>query len=87
MSYRPYAVIQKTSGQGMGFHGGIGLELEWNSRSTLFIEYQGRYAKFNTFEGTEENMVFGDRLKEEGPLCCMEYMEGSALANRAQKDQ
>jgi len=82
MSYQPYAVIQKASGQGLGFHGGIGLELEWNSRSTLFIEYQGRYAKFNTFEGTEEKTFFGDRLKEEGPLCSMEYMEGSEIGRR-----
>jgi len=82
MSYNPYAVIQKASGQGLGFHGGIGLELEWNSRSTLFIEYQGRYAKFNTFEGTEEKIFFNDRLKEEGSLCSMEYMEGSEIGRR-----
>jgi len=82
MSYNPYAVIQKASGQGLGFHGGIGLELEWNSRSTLFIEYQGRYAKLSTFEGTEEKLFFGDRLKEEGPLCCMENIEGSEIYRR-----
>lgn len=82
MTYKPYAVVQKASGQGMGFHGGIGLELEWNPRSTLFIEYQGRYAKFNTFEGTEEKVFFGGRLKEEGPLCCMEYIEGSEVGRR-----
>ncbi|MEE9502620.1 MAG: outer membrane beta-barrel protein [Candidatus Aminicenantaceae bacterium] len=82
MSYPPYAVIQKTSGQGLGFHGGIGLELEWSSRATLFIEYQGRYAKFNTFEGTEENVFSGGRLKEEGPLSFMEYIEGSETGRR-----
>jgi len=82
MTYRPYAVVQKASGQGLGFHGGIGLELEWNSRSTLFIEYQGRHAKFDTFEGTEEKIVLSDRIKEEGPLCCMEYMEGSEIRRR-----
>ena len=82
MSYSPYAVVQKASGRGLGFHGGIGLELEWNSRSTLFIEYQGRHAKLNTFEGTEEKIIFGDRLKEEGPLCCMEYMEGTEIGRR-----
>ncbi len=82
MSYPPYAVIQKTSGQGLGFHGGIGLELEWSSRATLFIEYQGRYAKFDTFEGTEENVFSGGRLKEEGPLSFMEYMEGSETGRR-----
>jgi hypothetical protein len=82
MSYRPYAVIQKASGQGLGFHGGIGLELEWNSRATFFIEYQGRYAKLNTFEGTEEIIFFGDRQTKEGPLCLMEYMEGSEIGRR-----
>ena len=79
MAYRPYTLVQNASGQGLGFHGGIGLELEWNSRSTLFIEYQGRYAKFNTFEGTEEKVFFGDRLKEEGPLCSMDYVGGNRL--------
>jgi hypothetical protein len=73
MNYQPYTVVQKASGQGLGFHGGIALELEWNSRSTLFIEYQGRYAKINTFEGTEER-VFGmsSWSEEKGPLFFIE---------------
>jgi len=82
MAYRPYAVVQKAGGRGLGFHGGIGLELEWNSRSSLFIEYQGRYGKLNTFEGTEERVFFADRLKEEGPLCSIEYLQGSKTARR-----
>jgi len=68
MAYQPYTVVQKASGQGLGFHGGIGLELEWNSRATIFIEYQGRYAKFNNFEGVE----FKSGTKEEGPLFYIE---------------
>lgn len=79
MAYRPYSVIQKASGKGLGFHGGIGLELEWNSRATFFIEYQGRYAKLNTFEGTEEIISFGDRQTRKGLLCSVEYMEGSEM--------
>lgn len=76
MSYRPYALILKASGQGWGFHGGAGLELEWNSRSTLFIEYQGRYAKLNNFEGVEEEVIGAFRDKVEGPLL---YIAGEGL--------
>lgn len=79
MSYSPFSVVQKIKGQGWGFNGGIGLELRWNSRSSLFIEYQGRYAKFNTFKGTEERKNFVSRLQEEGALCCVEYTEGSEV--------
>jgi len=73
--WRPYTVAQRVSGQGWGFQGGIGLELEWNSRSTLFIEYQGRYAKINTFKGTENRLGYN----YEGPLCFLEYGEGSEI--------
>jgi hypothetical protein len=76
MSYRPYAVILKANGQGWGVHGGIGFELEWNSRSTLFIEYEGRYAKLSGFKGIEEEVVGTSRDKTEGPLL---YIAGEGL--------
>jgi len=80
MAYPPYTVVQKASGQGLGFHGGIGLELEWNSRATLFIEYQGRYAKFNNFEGVE----FKSGTKGEGSLF---YIEDEGMPQIAIYDE
>jgi len=71
MQYRPYFVVQKVHGQGWGFHGGIALELEWNSRSTLFIEYQGRYGNLNNFKGTERDSF--NFQGEEGSLLYLEY--------------
>ncbi len=71
MQYRPYFVVQKAHGQGWGFHGGIALDLEWNSRSTLFIEYQGRYVNLNNFKGTERNSF--NFQGEEGSLLYLEY--------------
>lgn len=70
MHYRPYFVSQEAQGQGWGFHGGVGLELEWNSRSTLFIEYQGRYANINNFDGKESNYFYYGE-EEEGSLFYM----------------
>jgi len=69
MQYKPYTVSQKAHGQGWGFHGGIALELEWNSRSTLFIEYQGRHVNLNNFKGTERVNF----QEEEGSLLYVEY--------------
>jgi hypothetical protein len=69
MNFSPYTVVTRTKGQGWGYHGAIGLELEWNSRSTLFVEIQGRHAKINNFKGTEKRSGY----TFEGPLC---YLEG-----------
>jgi len=75
MSFNPYNVVTRTKGQGWGYHGGIGLELEWNSRSTLFVELQGRHAKINNFKGTEKR--FGHTI--EGSLCYLEGDDGSEI--------
>jgi hypothetical protein len=80
MVYPPFSVVQNASGHGLGFHGGIGLELEWNSRTTLFIEYLGRYAKFNNFEGVE----FKSGTKGEGPLF---YIEDEGIPQIAIYDE
>jgi len=44
---------------GLGFHGGIGLELNLNRRAVFLIECQGRYAKFGHFKGTETILEWG----------------------------
>ncbi|MBN2246290.1 MAG: hypothetical protein JW755_10650 [Candidatus Aminicenantes bacterium] len=72
---RPYTVAQRVNGRGWGFDGGIGLELEWNSRATLFIEVRGRHAKISTFKGTEKRLGY----TYEGPLCFLEFGEGSEI--------
>ena len=69
------AIATRTKGQGWGYHGGIGLELKWNSRSTLFIEFQGRHAKINNFKGTEKR--YGYTI--EGSLCYLEGGDGSEI--------
>jgi hypothetical protein len=67
-NYFPYLISQTASGEGWGLHGGIGLELVWNSRSTLFIEYQVRYAHLSAFKGKQEGRIVDRRFKEEGLL-------------------
>lgn len=73
LQYRPYYVVQDANGQGWGFHGGLGLELEWNSRSTLFIEYQGRYVNLNNFTGEERSRFHWEG--EQGSLFYINYHE------------
>jgi len=36
---------------GVGFHGGLGFEFDLSANVSLFIEAQGRYAKFGGFKG------------------------------------
>jgi len=71
MQYNPYFVSQKAHGRGWGFHGGLGFELQWNSRSTFFVEYQGRYARLNDFKGLERSYFQWEG--QEGSLFYIEY--------------
>jgi opacity protein-like surface antigen len=43
----------------LGFQGGIGIEYKVSTKTALFVEAQGRYAKFHGLEGTS--------LSEQGP--------------------
>ncbi len=47
---------------GLGFHGGIGLELNLHRRAVFLIECQGRYAKFSNFKGTATIREWGAPL-------------------------
>lgn len=51
-----------TNGKGLGFHGGIGLELNVHRRAVFFIESQGRYAKISNFKGTSTTIEWGELL-------------------------
>jgi hypothetical protein len=48
------SVFHEATAQSLGFHGGIGLEVNLNRRTVFFIEGQGRYAKITNFEGEEK---------------------------------
>lgn len=47
---------------GLGFHGGIGLELNLHRRAVFLIECQGRYAKFSHFKGTATTIEWGELI-------------------------
>ncbi len=47
-------ITHKVSANGLGFHGGIGLEFDLAANLAFFIEGQARYAKIGGFEGTVE---------------------------------
>jgi hypothetical protein len=42
----------KTTGGGLGFHGGLGLEFGLSPMMGIIAELRGRYASFSNFEGT-----------------------------------
>jgi hypothetical protein len=48
----PMAVHLKSSSEGFGFHGGVGIEFKIASNLSFVFEGQGRYAKITGFEGT-----------------------------------
>jgi len=45
----------KADANGLGYHGGIGLELKFTSAVSFFLEGQARYARIGGFKGTGEN--------------------------------
>jgi len=57
-TFRPYTpgswVLYKmdADGGGLGFHGGLGIELKVSPAIAFFLEGQGRYASLGGFEGT-----------------------------------
>ncbi|MBA7603665.1 hypothetical protein ES703_10780 [subsurface metagenome] len=66
----PVGVIardQKAKANGVGFHGGVGFELNLVSHIALVFEGQGRYVKIGGFEGEKDPGV------EKGTLYYFEY--------------
>jgi hypothetical protein len=48
---------QKARASGIGFHGGVGFELNLVSHIVFVLEGQGRYAKIGGFKGDKENKI------------------------------
>lgn len=60
---------QEANGQGIGFQGGIGLEIRLSKRISLLIEGKGRYAKIKELNGTKNIITsYGHQEEEEGTL-------------------
>lgn len=60
---------QEADGQGIGFQGGIGLEIRLSRRISLLIEGKGRYAKIKEFKGTKSIITSsGYQEEQEGTL-------------------
>jgi hypothetical protein len=60
---------QEADGQGIGFQGGIGLEIRLCRHVSLLIEGKGRYAKIKEFKGTKSIITsYGHQEEEEGTL-------------------
>jgi hypothetical protein len=86
------SLFHEATAKSLGFHGGIGLEVNLNRRAVFFIEGQGRYAKISNFEGEEktkkpvfiqeERYVGYDYIvtKEKGKLYYMEDEQYPYLA-------
>jgi hypothetical protein len=59
----------KADGKGIGFHGGLGFELNIGPNIGLFLEGLARYAVIGGFEGTfDESIISGTVLSESGKL-------------------
>lgn len=62
--------------QGLGFHGGIGLEFMIGSNIGLFIEGKGRYCKLKSWEGNSTNTDSdGFTEKNSGTLWLVEELD------------
>lgn len=60
---------QKANGQGLGFQGGLGLEIRLTGPISLILEGQGRYARIGQLKGTKIiRSSSGGQTKEEGTL-------------------
>jgi opacity protein-like surface antigen len=70
-------ITYKVSVNGIGFHGGVGLEFDLTSNLAFFIEGQARYAKIGSFEGTVEKHYKEDwTYSGEGNLYCYDLKYG-----------
>ncbi len=59
----------KATGQGFGFHGGIGLEIRLSSQMSFILEGQARLAKINDLTGTHAyRNSFGYEEQKKGTL-------------------
>lgn len=59
---------QEAKGKDIGFHGGLGLEINLTPHFGLFVEGLARYAKIGKFEGTFTSSMTGHSESESGKL-------------------
>ncbi|MEE9502622.1 MAG: hypothetical protein V3V48_11140, partial [Candidatus Aminicenantaceae bacterium] len=45
-------IQHEANATGIGFHGGVGFEINFHPRAALILEGRGRYAKISGFNGT-----------------------------------
>ena len=66
---------QKARASGIGFHGGVGFELNLASNIAFVLEGQGRYAKIGGFKGDEENKIYSPPMEssEKGKIYYFEW--------------
>lgn len=65
------ATLDMSGGSGIGFHGGMGLEIDLASNIAFLVEVRGRYASLSGFNGTEKvgsSTFTGDLHYFEGDL-------------------
>ncbi len=55
----------QADGNGIGFHGGLGFEVDFSPNAGFFIEARGRYAKFDGFTGDFTFLAGGVTLDTE----------------------
>ncbi|MBM3284917.1 MAG: hypothetical protein FJY81_03515 [Candidatus Aminicenantes bacterium] len=72
-------IAYEVSANGLGFHGGIGLEFDLAANLVLFIEGQGRHAKIGGFSGTiEKHYKEGWTYSGEGNLYAYDLKYGAS---------
>jgi len=71
-----FTIDREAKASGIGFHGGVGFELNLVSNISLVFEGQGRYAKIGGFEGDKESRAFipGWESSTEGSLYYFEWL-------------
>ena len=68
----------KTDGKGIGFHGGVGLELNLTPNLSLVVEGTGRLAKIDDFTGTSTiTSSGGGTTTDNGTLYYYEFSAGT----------
>lgn len=63
--------------QGIGFHGGIGLEFNMGSNIGLFVEGKGRYCKLKSWEGDETSTGTLGSGTESGTMWFLDQYDGA----------
>ncbi len=66
----------EADGKGIGFHGGLGFEVDFSPNAGFFIEARGRYAKFDGFTGDFTFLAGGVPLTTESGTLYYSENEG-----------